>query len=313
MLPPALLHTIFVLLAVGIILNAFGIYCLRQQRGGNANQRRFLQNLSLIEIIKMVWDYVPLCTYNYSSGLYEKCYIYLDIIEVNIMTILFSSILLVTIDRLSCVLLTTRYKQYVRESFVTEVIITTWLIGLTSGWFIFAMNSEQAKADYYLTFDIIIVAMSVITYSLIVKLLGDRKRKFVKLRQMTIKSRGVHVEKHKGNLRMLFVPSAIITSYVLFNAIPDIVFNFWFTNATYQVSLVLWTLGVSVDPVIYIFLNKGVRNTAKETLQPLFCHTWLARQTEMFTHRGKRKILDVQCDGSTTSSSLCGTKAVTEI
>ena len=43
---------------------------------------------------------------------------FLDIIEINLMSILFSSVILISIDRLACVLLRVRYNYYITESLV---------------------------------------------------------------------------------------------------------------------------------------------------------------------------------------------------
>ena len=59
------------------------------------------------------------------------------------------------------------------------------------------------------------------------------------------------------------IPSFIITTFIIFNAIPDFIFNFHYNDATYHVTACLWTIGIVTDPIIYIFLNKKSRRIAK--------------------------------------------------
>lgn len=127
---------VFVLNFFSLLLNVFGIYCLHMQRGGNANQRILLQNLSAIEIVKIINDYVSMSLYYVNNGLYLRNAEFLDIIEANILTVFFCSVMLISAERVACVMLNLKYFTYVRESLVQNTVFTTWIVGCTSGLFI---------------------------------------------------------------------------------------------------------------------------------------------------------------------------------
>ena len=256
MLLHPVLFGLFSLMFISIILNVFGIYCLRKQKGGNVNQRMLLQNLSFIEITKMTYDYIPMTLYHFHNDWYKSHFAYLDIIEINLTTILFSSVLLISMDRFACVLLRVRYNHYIKEPLVRDILVTTWVAGFTSGLFMWALASsiEYAKVYYYMTFDVIIIIWSGITYLTMIKFLRKRNERF---RQLAGNGNG-----HMKCLRMFLVPSVIITSFILFNAIPDIIMANDVTEVTYHVTSYLWTLGFVTDPLIYIFLNKKSRRIA---------------------------------------------------
>lgn len=249
---------VFVLMFVSISLNAFGIYCLRKQNGGNINQRMLLQNLSVIEIVKMIFDYVSLTLYQFQNAWYLKYYIYMDIIEVNLMTILFISVLLISVDRLACVTLQLRYNHSVNQKLVQDILITTWLVGQTPGLIMWALASasEYAKAYYYMVFDVLIIFITLLVYITMIYLLHRRRRKFPNLTEG---------QGPRRNLKMFLIPCLIITSYIFFNAIPDLILMKHFSHRIYHVTCYLWAFGFVSDPLIYIFINKKSRKIAKRS------------------------------------------------
>lgn len=243
---------VFILMGLSVLLNAFGIYCLRKQSGGNTNQRLLLQNLSIIEITKILYDFISLGLFHTCKSCYKKYSVFLDIVEINFMTVLFVSVLLITIDRLCCVVLSTRYKRSVTEKLVKEILISTWLISFTSGLFMWAIvtSTEYVKIYYYMSFDIIIIVMTGIVYLTMIVLIQKRRNKFTRASE-------------KRNMKMFLVPTLIVTSFILCNAIPDLILIRHYNNVTYGVISYLWALGFVTDPLIYIFVGKRSRKVAK--------------------------------------------------
>ena len=59
---------------------------------------------------------------------------------------------------------------------------------------------------------------------------------------------------------MLVVSTVIVSTFILFNVIPDFVFAFveW-NDRVYHVLTFLWSIGYISDPLVYIFLSKNCR------------------------------------------------------
>ena len=244
---------VFMLMSVSLLLNTLGIYCLRQQKGGNKNQRMLLVGLSAIEIIKVAFDYIALPLYNYNTSWYLLHYTYFDMVEITLMTILYSSIILISVDRSFCVILKIRYNHYITEKLVKTSLVITWVVGIFSGpiMWVSASHCEYGKIYYYLSFDIIVLIVAMITYLSYGKLIHNQNRKFQQTTEDTM-----HFKMIK---QMFLVPSLIIICFILFNVIPDIIAIKYFNNTIHHVIACLWGLGYNADPIIYIFLNKKCR------------------------------------------------------
>lgn len=249
---------VYVIMFLSLLLNGFGIHCLRKQRGGNKKQRTLLVNLSIIEFTKISYDFVPLTLYHFNRPFYDYINTYLDIIEINLMSILFSSIILISFDRLACVLLSVRYNVYIKESLVKDIILSTWIIGFTPGLFMWAIfpKSEDAKVYFYKVFDVTIIITTIVIYATVINLLRKQKKRFPRLSN----NNGNH--RQIKSLKMFLVPALIVTCFTLFSAIPDFITMYYFNSITFHVSTCLWVLGFLADPLIYIFLNKRSRQVA---------------------------------------------------
>ena len=74
----------FVLNFIRLIINGVDIYCLQVPRGGNAIQKVLLQNLSSIELIKVLYDYF---SYFLFRNWHERNSPYLDIAEMRLRSV----------------------------------------------------------------------------------------------------------------------------------------------------------------------------------------------------------------------------------
>ena len=59
---------------LSLLLNIFGICCLRNRRNSNVNQQLLLQNLAAIEITKIIYDIISLAAYHFHTIWYEHNY-----------------------------------------------------------------------------------------------------------------------------------------------------------------------------------------------------------------------------------------------
>ena len=100
-----ILYTQLVISVGAIILNGTGIYCIRQRKKGNHNQLLLQQNLAWVQLVKTALDYLPWALYHFNMDWYIENYSYVDILEVDMMTLMYASFVLITLDRFLCVIL----------------------------------------------------------------------------------------------------------------------------------------------------------------------------------------------------------------
>ena len=286
---------------MGLIANLFGIYCLHKQRGGNVNQRILLQNLSVVEIIKIIYDYISITTFYECNDWYHDHGLYIDIIEVNILTVFFSCFILISGERLACIKLGVRYNTHVTKSLIIDIVFTTWIFGFTSGLFLWASQNLPYRVYYYVVCDILVIVLNIITYISIGRFYHEtRGRLFNGSRRNVIKE-----------LKMLLVPFLIISTFVVCNGIPDLVFVFSHTPESYQVMIIMWALGFVMDPTIYILMSKKTRTTAKKTSKTVIQLTNLFRDNQYSqrksTMRKSRRKFNKAPTNTTVNTPLTGT------
>lgn len=258
---------IFCLNVISLILNGFGIYCLRLQKGGNENQRLLLQNLSFIEMVKIMNDYVSMGSYFTNRVWYDKYRVYLDILEVNILTVFFCSIVLLAVERLTCITLGLLYKAHVRKLFVKKILFAMWCLGAISGVLLFKFDKLPAKAYYYLSFDIFTVIIVIFTYAGILNIRRKTNGKISAERKYALRE-----------YKIVRVPVLIVTAFLLCNVIPDVIFTINERVEVYDVTVVLWGVGFLIDPCVYIFINPRTRMTALKVLCRLGCVGYYGRK-----------------------------------
>lgn len=237
---------------ISLVLNIFGIYSLFHV-DESKHQRTLLTSLSLIEIAKIINDYFGFSLFNYYGTWYRQHQTLFDMAEVTLMTILYLSIILISLDRLLCILLKVNYNRYVTDSNVQRAVIFVWVLGIIAGSImrLTGFKDERGKIIYYAVIDICVLIVAAVTYLLYGKLVIERSRRF------TINTT---TNNNTENLKKFLVPSLIIISFIIFNVVPDLVAIKYFDDTImYHYLTCLWIFGYNVDPIIYIFLDKKRR------------------------------------------------------
>ncbi|XP_057311538.1 proteinase-activated receptor 1-like [Hydractinia symbiolongicarpus] len=208
----------------------------------------------------MIQDICVLIIYQYFGKVYESCTIYFELIEIVMLSIIFLSMILISADRFLCITLGVKYKAIVTRKKVKFTVVMIWIIGVISTIpFLFEKKRSHIKYIYYATFGALFVVKSVITYATIAYYMCSRTRNALSIQpgKGNIQSKPVSVFK-----KSYIVPCAIITTFVLFNVIPDVVcYNRSFDSTTYEAVLYFYATGYITDPLIYIFLNAETRAT----------------------------------------------------
>ncbi|XP_057311537.1 proteinase-activated receptor 1-like [Hydractinia symbiolongicarpus] len=255
-----------ILMFLSLMLNSFGIFVLNMQhKRKSSTQKLILINLSTIEIVKMIQDICVLIIFQYFGMVYESCMIYFELIEIGLLSIIFLSMILISADRFLCITLGVKYKAIVTRRKVKFTVVMIWIIGVISTIpFLFAKKRSHFKYIYYAAFGTLFVIVSVITYATIAYYMRSRTRN------------ALAIQSGKGFRKSYIVPFGIITTFVLFNVIPDaaevlvVHYNRPLDSTTYEAVFCFYIIGYIADPLIYIFLNAETRATARSFIYTLF-------------------------------------------
>lgn len=250
-----------ILMFLSLMLNSFGIFVLNKQyKGKNNAQKIILINLSTIEIVKMIQDICVVIIYQYFGMIYENYMVYFELMEIGTLSIIFLSMILISVDRFLCITLGIKYKAIVTKRNVKLTVVMIWVIGVsTSVPFFFTNDRSNIKYIYYTATGAFFVVLSVIAYATVAFSIRSRTR--------SKRSRPISVFR-----KSYIVPFGIITTFVLFNVIPDTVevlvvhYNRPFDSTTYEAVFCFYIIGYIADPLIYIFLNAETRAAARSTI-----------------------------------------------
>ncbi len=271
MMISVILYLQFLLAACSVLMNFLGLYCLPQQKRGSKNQCLLQQNLSTIDITKILYDFVPIAFYYLRNDWYNSNYQYFDVVEIHMMTILYSSYILLLGDRLACVLLDIKYSAYLTKKLVRNVIFSSWLTGIVPGVLVGVVfpHKGQGKVYYYIAFDGIVITMTIITYTVI--MVSIRKMNNRRIPSSTLRNKDINGElKTKRSMVVTFL---LLSSFLSCYIIPDIVFVFHKDIQAYQVISLFWSLGFLLDPIIYISLNNELKGILLKTWKRLLSKT----------------------------------------
>lgn len=253
----------FILQFISVIANVFGTYCLqKQERKRKATRLRVVHRLLLksfasIEIVKMLYDFIPVSIYHFDKDRYYDNIVYFTIIEINLMTIFFSSVAFIAINKLMVVLLEQRYRHYITRKLVIKILVATWVTASASGIGIWVLPGEIgfAKMYYYLTLETTVTVLIVLIFPVIMCRIRKRDPSLPSMQ-----------------MKKPFLLSFLLCScFITFDVTPDIVFFFNQTEDVYIVISFIWTVGYLLDPVIYIFHDTTRRKIAKDTSNFILC------------------------------------------
>ncbi|XP_057311544.1 alpha-2C adrenergic receptor-like [Hydractinia symbiolongicarpus] len=208
----------------------------------------------------MIQDICVVIIYQYFGMIYENYMVYFELMEIGTLSIIFLSMILISVDRFLCITLGIKYKAIVTKRNVKLTVVLIWVIGvITSVPFFFTNDRSNIKYIYYTATGAFFVVLSVIAYATVAFSIRSRTR--------SKRSKPISVFR-----KSYIVPFGIITTFVLFNVIPDTVevlvvhYNRPFDSTTYEAVFCFYIIGYIADPLIYIFLNAETRAAARSTI-----------------------------------------------
>lgn len=261
-----------ILLSCGLCFHLLGIYCLlKHKQNNNINQKVILINLSWIEITLILatgtseffelYDDHSIHEPMSENMLYFVLYWF--------MTAYCMAMVLIAFDRLICVMLHIKYTYHVTSKRLGIVATLMCVSSATLAIpFLLPNQNENHLKKYSQVFPPILsylyVLLAIFVYAMINYKLKKRRR------NLGIQSGS---EKHFILQKQIFIPFCIILSFLLLVVLPQCVYLWTLDrlSASAKVNIesvitVIWYTSFITDPVIYIFLNKKMRNIARDLL-----------------------------------------------
>ena len=184
-----------------------------------------------------------------------------------------------TLDRLFLVLLHLRYPLFWNKIRTIFLLKLTWLVCILGAVSVLIANHlihihPLYYADMYVypSFDIAFLTIATITYAVMFE--KYRKSKMNVVQHVTV---GSSNQFRPSTIQLFrksrfYIPMLLITSFVVFMAIPDLVQTFYVTMQDVEdevlgnVLRILWAMSYLTDAVIYIWLKVSVRELLRRKL-----------------------------------------------
>ena len=274
----AILSIKIVLAVVGLLLHGVGIYTLKMRNKHN-NQVTILMNLSTAEILLLVNIII-----GDSIGIIERSDKYYQNVIINsafgskelpeiykqIYTLIFYlaasemdfSLMLMTIERLICILSPLHYHIVVEEeSILQKMLICSWIFSILSSLLTISPKTNIVAERLAVIIQFIVIILFLVSYILIGFKIKKSKRSLQITTNTTQTDESSSIKKHH------LVPLAIMLTYVIFYIIPLEIFIFYIvklqsTNSTHILFECMYFFPIAAcisDALIYIFLTKGNR------------------------------------------------------
>ena len=250
---------------IGLLLHLIGVYTLKVRTKWN-NQVIILMNLSLTEIILITNDIILSSmrlngchSYDYKSfpEFYRKIFTFLVFFGIPEITL---SLILLTIDRLICVLSPLNYRIVAEEkSLFQKMVIGSWLISITSGLLTLSPKTIEVGIMFCYITGPFTVILFFTTYIIIAFKIKMSKSALESNANASQRSEQVIIKKHH------LVPGLIISTFVLFYIIPFTLKVFYQFNSIFIA--LCPSVGYISDALIYIFLTKDNRDIIVKILR----------------------------------------------
>ena len=274
------IHSIKIVLSIiGLLLHGMGIYSLKKRNKWN-NQVIILMNLSTAEIILLTnviiadsMGFMKQSEEYYANGIidtlvgskvlpeiYKQVYciiFYFGCLEMK------SLLILLTIERLICILSPLHYHIVVQEkSIFQKMVITSWCISVVLSLLSLLPKIMLKTVKTSIIFNIAIIILFSVSYTLIgLKIKKSR-------RSLQITANTPHTDETVSIKKHHLVPVTIIITFIIFYIIPSQILVLCVTNqqSTMATHILLESIelfpiaGFISDALIYIFLTKGNRD-----------------------------------------------------
>lgn len=268
---------LLILCLFNILLHSTGVILILKSHGNRKIQLYYILHLSIAELCINILHFVQCVTIIVTNSATEgeKIYhqemeYYFELFVYTLFSLVYYfCMLFITLDRLLACWLTVQYPNIWNTHKARCSMYITWFIGVLMLIFIASLPSEyfylrDLHKYFYIPFDSIFVVSAVVTYSLIF----HRHKKAVR-RRATMKDESVHRKRTTMEIfrnSKFHVPSMLIVTFILFVAIPDLVYLLLVMIFSHDETDTLLTgiritqsLSYLIDGIIYIFFSPSIR------------------------------------------------------
>lgn len=274
------------IIIISLLCNLLGIYLLKQQKPQHrTNQRLIMISMSLAGAISACVDIVS--TLGYIFGLSEDALSVCLYLSAGMAVTYYSILLILTWDRLLACVFLLRYRSFVTAKKVSVALLIAWILGgIAAIQFFFigtAIFYSRWNKYVYLIMDGIVLLTVFTTYIYIVRII-------------TTKRRPANSNPIRNLKKTIVVTSIIVFTFILLVAVPDALYVYRFSIFKIKSEMVegivtiCWQINYIIDPFVYIFLQKDIRETFRCKIISL-CRKISCLQT----HSSKRRQHGNQC------------------
>ena len=263
-LTPGIVAFLLTELLIALLFHIIGVLCLIKEKQGLQKQRIILLNLSITEIVHIFYMIVYICMNVVDLTTSQLTTINnILIVAYHMVTGLFyCAMILISGDRLFSTLFPTTYYVYIHQSTLRKIVVVLWFFAISSSIVCFILPMDMGMyADLILScshaLQIVFLVFSVVAYFLVIishfrgqSLLGVRSKCNVFVTRMK---------------RTCFISFSIITSFVIFYIVPNYIDKG--SDQVFMLMSALSCVGLTVDPVLYIFLNGTLRASALQIIR----------------------------------------------
>ena len=179
----------------------------------------------------------------------------------------------ISVDRLLALLLGLRYKQVVTLRRVRAVLICFWLIGIACG--LMYLWSESTTWIVVFVFLVLCLVTSIFSYSKIfLKLREHQTRVQTRVHPEQSSGEGItlNIERYKKTVSSIsWVQLTLIICYVPYAIVSLLWINGIGTNYPWLSTATLIYLSSSLNPILYCWKMKEVRQAVKDTVRQCWC------------------------------------------
>ena len=248
-----------ILSAFAILLHALGLYLLHKPNSLEVNQKLYLIQMSILEILLIVCQNITIYSKIFvKNTLFHE---YASLISYAVGLSWNNVLIMLTFDRFLQVYLNIKYMLYITERKTKIIIFFCYLVGICFGLLLTVLNvmlysgAGIMRSYFYPMYGTILVIIFLVTYLYIYK----------RIRVVRITQR-VQSTNHRRNRqrRGIFVPFWIMFTFIIFILVPGTIFVFVFDTLKYEKYMpyiwrLFWSIGFISDALIYIIFNEPMR------------------------------------------------------
>ena len=262
-----------------LTLHIVGLYFIYHVQTKLRNQRLIIMNLAAANILNSILQIMRniLRMVNYRiSGSAEYIEEFLRILCFTIYTII---VIYLAADRVLAIHLHMRYSQYFHRRHVIIILAVLWvscaLYSLILVLIAFIVYSIEAIQDFHLYFFFVLENMTTIFALATFIYLYTKVKRSEKIMLKMFGLDNYRLTRQKRMVNKLFLPCALIFTYIIFFEPASIIVMLLAHGGLYmkymhEVVTILMLLGYISDAVVYLFLNKDVRDSwVQVALKPI--------------------------------------------